>query len=58
MLPIFDGLRDVTLASVTTRMLLAVLCGGLIGIERAYKRRPAGFRTHGDHHTYQPIPLS
>ena len=46
MLPIFDGLRDVTLASVTIRMLLAVLCGGLIGIERAYKRRPAGFRTH------------
>ena len=30
MLPIFDGLRDVTLASVTTRMLLAVLCGGPI----------------------------
>ena len=27
-------------------MLLSVLCGGLIGIERAYKRRPAGFRTH------------
>ena len=62
MLPIFDGLRDVTLASVTTRMLLAVLCGGLIGIERAYKRRPAGFHSYlpgrGDHHTYQPIPLS
>ena len=46
MLPIFDGLRTVTLASVTVRMLLAVLCGGIIGIERAYKRRPAGFRTH------------
>ena len=27
-------------------MLLAVLCGGAIGIEREYKRRPAGFRTH------------
>ena len=26
--------------------MLAVLCGGIIGIERAYKRRPAGFRTH------------
>ena len=52
MLPIFDGLRDVTLASVTTRMLLAVLCGGLIGIERAYKRRPAGFRTHLNLHYY------
>lgn len=28
------------------RMLLAVICGGVIGIEREYKRRPAGFRTH------------
>ena len=46
MLSVFDGLRDVTLASVTARMLLAVICGGIIGIEREYKRRPAGFRTH------------
>lgn len=28
------------------RMLLAVFCGGIIGIEREHKRRPAGFRTH------------
>lgn len=28
------------------RMLLAVVCGGIIGIEREHKRRPAGFRTH------------
>lgn len=46
MLPIFDGVRDVTLASVALRMILAVFCGGLIGMEREYKRRPAGFRTH------------
>ena len=46
MLSWFDGLRDVTQASVTVRMLLAVLCGGIIGLGRAYKRRPAGFRTH------------
>ena len=46
MLSIFDGLRDVTLLSITVRMLLAVICGGIIGIEREYKRRPAGFRTH------------
>ena len=46
MLPMFDPLRDVTLLSVAVRMLLAVLCGGAIGIEREYKRRPAGFRTH------------
>lgn len=28
------------------RMVLAVICGGIIGIERESKRRPAGFRTH------------
>ena len=28
------------------RMLFAVICGGVIGIEREFKRRPAGFRTH------------
>ena len=46
MLTLFDGLRDVTIWSVALRMTLAVLCGGIIGIEREYKRRPAGFRTH------------
>ena len=46
MLSVFGGLRDVTIASVTVRMVLAVVCGGIIGIEREYKRRPAGFRTH------------
>lgn len=46
MLSVFDGLRDVNIAAVTVRMLLAVLCGGAIGIEREFKRRPAGFRTH------------
>ena len=28
------------------RMMIAVICGGIIGIEREHKRRPAGFRTH------------
>lgn len=46
MLPIFDGLRDITFTSVAVRMFLAVLCGGVIGMERTYKRRAAGFRTH------------
>ena len=34
------------LLTVTVRLLLAVVCGGVIGIERERKRRPAGFRTH------------
>ena len=46
MLSVFDGLRDVTVQSVVLRLVLAVVCGGAIGIERAFKRRPAGFRTH------------
>lgn len=46
MLRIFDPLRDITLLTVFLRLLFAVVCGGLVGLEREYKRRPAGFRTH------------
>ncbi len=46
MLAVFDGLREITLASVAIRLILAMLCGGAVGMERAFKRRPAGFRTH------------
>lgn len=46
MLSFLDSLRDVTTVSVLLRLFLAVLCGGIIGIEREHKRRPAGFRTH------------
>ena len=46
MLEILEPLRELTLLSVTVRLLLAVFCGGMIGLEREYKRRPAGFRTH------------
>ena len=46
MLSIFDGLRDVTVVSITLRLVLAMICGGIVGMEREYKRRSAGFRTH------------
>lgn len=39
-------LRDLNLVSVIVRMLLAFLCGGMIGLERETKRKPAGLRTH------------
>ena len=45
-LAVFDQLRNVSMASVCLRMVLSVLCGGAIGVEREFKRRPAGFRTH------------
>ncbi|MBQ9079880.1 MAG: MgtC/SapB family protein [Clostridia bacterium] len=40
------SLRDFNVISIIIRMVLAVICGGLIGLERETKRRPAGFRTH------------
>lgn len=46
MLPVFDFTREMTLLAVAARMLTAMVCGGVIGIERELKRRPAGFRTH------------
>lgn len=48
MLHILDFLRsgDLDALSISVRLILAVLCGGLIGLERERKRRPAGFRTH------------
>lgn len=39
-------LREVNLTSITVRLILAIVCGGLIGYDRGRKRRPAGFRTH------------
>ena len=62
MLSVFDGLRSVTTLSVFVRLACAFICGGIIGIERSYKRRPAGFRTHilicSDHHANQSVSVS
>lgn len=46
MLSFLNDYRGISLLSITIRMLLAVICGSIIGIEREFKRRPAGFRTH------------
>ncbi|MGM9660923.1 MAG: MgtC/SapB family protein [Faecousia sp.] len=39
-------LRDFNFMSVALRLTLAVVCGGVIGLEREAKRRAAGFRTY------------
>lgn len=46
MLKIFDPIRDLTTVSVLIRMLLAFAVGTVIGLERSYKNKAAGFRTH------------
>ncbi len=39
----FNGLVDST---VLYRLVLAILLGGVVGMEREMHGRPAGFRTH------------
>ena len=41
-----NPLRELSLPSVMLRLVLAMLFGGLIGLERGRRRRPAGFRTY------------
>jgi putative Mg2+ transporter-C (MgtC) family protein len=37
---------DEVYVEITLRLIAALLIGGLIGLERSYHGRPAGFRTH------------
>ena len=39
-------LREITYLAIVLRIVLAVLCGGAIGLERGLKNRPAGMRTY------------
>ena len=41
-----DYLREMNVASILMRLILAMIFGGFIGLERERKRRPAGFRTY------------
>ena len=40
------SLRGASLAALIIKLFFAVFFGGIIGLERGRKRRPAGFRTH------------
>ena len=42
----WDWLADITIWSIVIRLILAVLGGGIIGVERASKHHAAGFRTY------------
>lgn len=41
-----DCFYDISIVSITARLLLAVILSGIIGLERGANRHPAGFRTH------------
>ena len=40
------GIREVTYLAVLLRILAAVLMGGILGLDRGLKNRPAGLRTY------------
>ena len=42
---IFENLRGISMQALLIKTILALLIGGVLGIERGRKRRPAGFRT-------------
>ena len=42
MASVLSYLRELNIITMMLRILLAVLCGGLIGLERERKNRPAG----------------
>lgn len=39
-------MQSINIISLTARLCIATICGGLIGVEREKKNRAAGFRTH------------
>lgn len=41
-----EAIREVNAVSIAIRIILAILVGGLLGMERGRKNRPAGFRTY------------
>lgn len=43
---IMEYLRDLNIASISLRIILSILIGGILGLERGIKNRPAGLRTY------------
>ncbi len=46
MITIFNAVRGIDFLSVLVKMICAFILGGLIGLERSYNHKNAGFRTH------------
>ncbi|MCL2367268.1 MAG: MgtC/SapB family protein [Oscillospiraceae bacterium] len=43
---IYNTLQEINAISITVRLILATILGGIIGLERGIKKRPAGMRTY------------
>lgn len=43
---VLEYLKELNMASIGFRIMLAIIIGGIVGLERGRKNRPAGFRTY------------
>ncbi len=43
---VFENIFDPRFSQLLLRLLVAVICGILVGLEREYRNKPAGIRTH------------
>jgi len=46
MLSVFDPFRGLDFASLILRIVCAFVCGSAVGLERSFKNKPAGLRSH------------
>ena len=46
MLSLFNPIRGIDFLSLLVKLLTAFILGTVIGLERSYHNKPAGFRTH------------
>lgn len=52
-LEFFGNVRDLNLLSILLRFVLAVLCSGIIGLERGRRQHAAGQLEQAGRHVYQ-----
>ena len=43
---LLENARDLNMLSISIRITLSLIVGGVMGLERGRKNRPAGFRTY------------
>jgi len=41
-----EHFQELNSLSILVRLIIAIICGGVVGLERGQKNRPAGFRTY------------
>ncbi len=46
LIDVFPWLKDLSFLSMAIRIILCIICGGIVGVERGIKGKPMGMKTH------------